>query len=103
MRHVAFGRSPLAHARIRLVDATAARQVPGVLAVFTGHDPAFAAVALRAVRAAVLRGDRAAGAGRRRRPGSVEQAAVLVDINRIPGLAPIQPSAAGGLRAGELT
>ena len=36
MRHVAFGRSPLAHARIRSVDATAARQVPGVRAVFTG-------------------------------------------------------------------
>ena len=48
MRHVAFGRSPLAHARIRSVDATAARQVPGVRAVFTGHDPAFAAVVLRA-------------------------------------------------------
>jgi FAD binding domain in molybdopterin dehydrogenase len=30
------------------------------------------------------------------------QPAVLVDINRIPGLASIQPSAAGGLRVGAL-
>jgi carbon-monoxide dehydrogenase large subunit len=47
-RHVAFLRSPLAHARIRSVDATAARQWPGVRAVFTGGEPGFAAVSLRA-------------------------------------------------------
>lgn len=48
MRHVAFARSPLAHARIRSVDVTAARQSAGIRAVFTGRDPAFAAVTLRA-------------------------------------------------------
>ena len=33
-----FVRSPHAHARIRSIDATAARRVPGVLAVLTGAD-----------------------------------------------------------------
>jgi carbon-monoxide dehydrogenase large subunit len=47
-RHVAFLRSPVAHARIRSVDATAARRWPGVRAVFTGGEPGFAAVSLRA-------------------------------------------------------
>jgi aerobic carbon-monoxide dehydrogenase large subunit len=36
--HVFFVRSPVAHARIRSVDTTAARQAPGVLAAFTGAD-----------------------------------------------------------------
>ncbi|MCW2916421.1 MAG: aldehyde oxidase and xanthine dehydrogenase molybdopterin binding protein, partial [Actinomycetia bacterium] len=36
--HVAFLRSPYAHARIANVDATAALQRPGVIAVFTGAD-----------------------------------------------------------------
>jgi carbon-monoxide dehydrogenase large subunit len=36
--HVFFVRSPVAHARIISVDVTAAREAPGVLAVFTGAD-----------------------------------------------------------------
>ncbi len=36
--HAVFVRSPHAHARIRRVDTAAARQVPGVAAVFTGAD-----------------------------------------------------------------
>jgi carbon-monoxide dehydrogenase large subunit len=36
--HITFVRSPIAHARIRSVDAEVARAVPGVLAVFTGAD-----------------------------------------------------------------
>jgi carbon-monoxide dehydrogenase large subunit len=36
--HVFFVRSPLAHARIRSVDVSAALQVPGVVAAFTGAD-----------------------------------------------------------------
>jgi aerobic carbon-monoxide dehydrogenase large subunit len=36
--HVFFVRSPIAHARIRSVDASAAREAPGVIAVFTGAD-----------------------------------------------------------------
>ena len=38
--HVAFLRSPHAHARIAKLDATAARAAPGVLAVYTGADVA---------------------------------------------------------------
>ncbi len=36
--HVAFVRSPHAHARIAGIDAAAALQIPGVLRVFTGRD-----------------------------------------------------------------
>src|SRR5918999_1219951 len=36
--HAAFVRSPYAHARVRGVDAAAARSHPGVRAVFTGRD-----------------------------------------------------------------
>ena len=36
--HAVFVRSPHAHARIRRVDVSAARRVPGVAAVFTGAD-----------------------------------------------------------------
>jgi aerobic carbon-monoxide dehydrogenase large subunit len=38
MLHMAFVRSPYAHARITSVDVTAARAMPGVIAVFTGAD-----------------------------------------------------------------
>jgi carbon-monoxide dehydrogenase large subunit len=36
--HAAFVRSPLAHARITSIDASAARRAPGVVAVLTGAD-----------------------------------------------------------------
>ena len=36
--HAAFLRSPLAHARIKSIDVTAARRAPGVTAVYTGAD-----------------------------------------------------------------
>ena len=62
MRHVAFLRSPFAHARITAVDAAGARDAG--YRVFTGADFA-GTVAAGAVRAAVLRRDRAAGAGAR--------------------------------------
>jgi carbon-monoxide dehydrogenase large subunit len=39
MLHVAFVRSPHAHARIRRIDAAAARAAPGVAAVVIGADP----------------------------------------------------------------
>ncbi len=48
MLHVAFVRSPLAHGRIRRIDAAAARRSPGVVAVVTGDDPEVAGHALRA-------------------------------------------------------
>jgi carbon-monoxide dehydrogenase large subunit len=38
MLHMAFLRSPHAHARITSVDVSAARQMPGVIAVFSGAD-----------------------------------------------------------------
>ena len=38
MLHATFLRSPLAHARITGLDATDARQAPGVIAVYTGAD-----------------------------------------------------------------
>jgi aerobic carbon-monoxide dehydrogenase large subunit len=38
MLHVAILRSPHAHAKIKSIDATAARQLPGVVAVFTGAE-----------------------------------------------------------------
>ena len=36
--HVFFVRSPVAHARIRSVDVSAALRAPGVVAAFTGAD-----------------------------------------------------------------
>jgi aerobic carbon-monoxide dehydrogenase large subunit len=38
MLHAAFLRSPLAHARITHIDASAAAEAPGVVAVYTGED-----------------------------------------------------------------
>src|SRR5216117_503530 len=38
MTYAAFVRSPHAHARLNKVDASAAKKVPGVLAVYTGAD-----------------------------------------------------------------
>lgn len=38
MAHVVFVRSPFAHARIRSIDATAAKAAPGVVAVVTGPE-----------------------------------------------------------------
>src|SRR5580700_5635316 len=38
MLHAAFVRSPMAHARVRSVDVSAARALPGVVAVYTGAE-----------------------------------------------------------------
>jgi carbon-monoxide dehydrogenase large subunit len=38
MTHAGFLRSPFPHARIRSIDASAAREAPGVVAVYTGSD-----------------------------------------------------------------
>jgi carbon-monoxide dehydrogenase large subunit len=38
MLHAAFVRSPMAHARVLAVDASAARALPGVIAVYTGAE-----------------------------------------------------------------
>ena len=47
MLHVAFHRSPIARGRIKSIDLTAARDLPGVLAVFMQDD--LAAVPLQLV------------------------------------------------------
>ncbi len=66
--HAAILRSPHAHARITRIDATAARALPGVVAVLTGADvnahcglvPCAAAIPdLKAPKHTVLAGDRA--------------------------------------------
>src|SRR5271167_1218493 len=38
MAHVVFLRSPYAHARIVGIDAAAAKQMPGVIAIVTGEE-----------------------------------------------------------------
>src|SRR5438309_11916666 len=38
MAHVAFVRSPHAHARIRAIDSAAAKSAPGVIAIVTGAE-----------------------------------------------------------------
>jgi carbon-monoxide dehydrogenase large subunit len=38
MLHLAYARSPFAHARITSIDTSAAKEAPGVIAVFTGAD-----------------------------------------------------------------
>src|SRR5256885_14263805 len=45
--HAAFVRSPHAHARIRRIEADAARRQPGIVAVLTGHDLARVTAPLR--------------------------------------------------------
>src|SRR5262249_25799967 len=46
--HVAFVRSLHAHARVREIDTAAAAAQPGITAVLTGRDPAFAGLSMRA-------------------------------------------------------
>ena len=38
MLHAAFVRSPMAHARVLSVDVSAARELPGVVAAYTGAE-----------------------------------------------------------------
>jgi carbon-monoxide dehydrogenase large subunit len=65
--HVAFVRSPHAHAQVRRIDTAAAKAIPGVVGVFTGADvnehcgavPCAASIPdLKAPRHTVLAGDR---------------------------------------------
>lgn len=51
MVHVAFVRSPVAHARITAIDTSEAEAIEGVLAVATGADPDFADIVLQATSA----------------------------------------------------
>src|SRR5262245_6819871 len=38
MQHIAFKRSDVAHGRIRSIDTSAAKDIPGVEAIFTGNE-----------------------------------------------------------------
>ena len=62
MQHLAILRSPVAHARITGIDTTAARGMPGVVAVFTGADLAAEQGSLLPVAADHRRHEGAAGA-----------------------------------------
>jgi carbon-monoxide dehydrogenase large subunit len=55
--HLAFLRSPYAHARIRSIDASAASALPGVAAVWTGRDLVEAGVKPLPLRTALKRRD----------------------------------------------
>ena len=82
MLHIAILRSPLAHARITSIDTSAAKETPGVVAVYTGADFARGAgqpaerladhagheVATGTVAGGRHRQLRRRGGGRRRRP-----------------------------------
>jgi carbon-monoxide dehydrogenase large subunit len=52
--YASFARSPVAHGLLRGIDATAAREAPGVLAVFTGED--LRAAGIRGIHARPLSG-----------------------------------------------
>jgi carbon-monoxide dehydrogenase large subunit len=64
MHHVAFVRSPHAHARIRAIDTAAARARPGVRAVVTGRDLAGQVAPLPLASASAEGGSGAGGPGR---------------------------------------
>src|SRR5262249_17258619 len=53
--HASFARSPCAHARIKSVDISAARSMPGVRAVFTGKDIADRVKPMRVGGSSLLR------------------------------------------------
>jgi carbon-monoxide dehydrogenase large subunit len=64
MHHVAFVRSPHAHARIRAIDTRAAQARPGVVAVVTGRDLAAQVAPLPLASASAEGGSGAGGPGR---------------------------------------
>ena len=66
--HLMFLRSPLAHAALNRVDATAARALPGVVAVFTGAELAAAGVQGVPARMPLRRQDGSPAATAPRRP-----------------------------------
>jgi carbon-monoxide dehydrogenase large subunit len=69
---LAFLRSPYAHARILSVDASAARAMPGVVAVYTGADLAAAGVKPLPYAAAFKRGDGSPAVSPPRHPMAVD-------------------------------
>src|SRR5436190_18719570 len=86
MPHLSYTRSPLPHARIVSVDATAARSVPGVHAVLTGADIGFVGVGRQlqdwpalAIDRVRMIGDRVAAVAAESR-AAAEEAARLVEV-----------------------
>ncbi len=75
MVHLAVVRSPYAHARIKRIDVSAARTLPGVLGVFTGQemkDAGFSAHPLRLGRPRLGHEDPRLSADRHR-PGALRR------------------------------
>jgi carbon-monoxide dehydrogenase large subunit len=72
--HLVFLRSPFGHARIRSVDSTAARALPGVLAVYSGADLAAAGVKPMANEVPFPRPDGKPGASAPRHALAVDRA-----------------------------
>lgn len=82
MVHVAFVRSPVAHARIAAIDTSEAEAIDGVLAVATGADADFADMALVATSALpshIETPQRPLAVGKVRFQGEVVAAVVAVD------------------------
>jgi carbon-monoxide dehydrogenase large subunit len=73
MHHVVFVRSPHAHARIRAIDADAARRVPGVALVLTGEDLRGAAAPIPPASASAEGGASTGGLGRQHHALSTER------------------------------
>jgi carbon-monoxide dehydrogenase large subunit len=111
--HAAIVRSPHAHARIARIDVSAARAIPGVVAVFTGADvndscgvvPCAASIPdLKAPRHTVLAGDRVYFVGHAvavvvaSDPYVARDAVEAIDVDYDPLPAVVDPEAA--LRAG---
>jgi aerobic carbon-monoxide dehydrogenase large subunit len=71
--HLVFVRAPFAHARIVAIDASAARALPGVLAVYTGADLVAAGVKPMAAPIPFPRPDGTSGASAVRRALAVER------------------------------
>ncbi|MBX3604322.1 MAG: xanthine dehydrogenase family protein [Piscinibacter sp.] len=73
LAHLVFLRSPFAHARIRAVDAAAARALPGVLAVYSGAELAAAGVKAMANEVPFPRPDGSPGASAARHPLALDR------------------------------
>jgi aerobic carbon-monoxide dehydrogenase large subunit len=76
--HIAFLRSPYAHARITAIDVAAAAAMPGVLAVYTGAQLAAAGVQAMPAPAGFKRADG-------RPPATAARRALALDVARFVG------------------
>lgn len=102
MLHARFLSSPLPHARIRSIDVTAARAVPGVHAVLTGADVEGALYGRRLLDRPVLCWDRALFVGDRLAAVAAETleaadaavAAIELDLEELPAVLDLEDALA---------